>query len=205
MPNPGFLTASTFPELMKKGKHGPFSTGGVKIIQRLALDMLEFEPPEEVTSGSLEWGKTNEDSAKYIYEMQTMRQVRKAKFRISPTLPYVGGTMDGLVAPDGGIEIKCPKDSAIHMFNRDEHFKDYEWQIHGYMWVYGLNWIDFVSYDPRAKLEYLELIIRHVRRDKAKIAELEARCKEAHAEAVKMANKVREEYAPHWKEAAIPF
>lgn len=195
MPRQGFITASTFPELMKKGKSGPFSTGGIRIIQRLALDMLEFEAPEEVKTASLEWGNINEDSAKYIYELQTMRQVKRATFKISPTLPYIGGTMDGLIAPDGGIEIKCPHNSAIHMFDRENHFKDYEWQIHGYMWIYGLKWIDFVSYDPRAKQTSLELIIRNVQRDESKISEMQVKCEMAHAEAKKLADKVREEYA----------
>lgn len=194
MPRPGFLTPSTFPDLMKPGKNGEaFGKVSMSIVERLAMDLLKVQRPEDVSAPSLEWGKQNEETAIFIYEQETLRQVKKARFRVCPDLAYVGGTMDGLVKPDGGIEIKCPANSSIHLFRREEHYEAYKYQLHGYLWVYGLNWLDFVSYDPRCPQE-LQLMVRRVERDNAIIETIEARCREAHGKALKIVEQVRENY-----------
>lgn len=190
MPRPGYLTASTFPDLMQTGKKGePFGKAAMKHIYRLALDMLGTVRPDDITADSLEWGKINEESARYIYEEHNLCQVKKAHFKVSPTLDYVGGTADGLIGKDGILEIKCPKYSAIHMFNRDEHFKKYQWQLYGYIWIYDRKWCDFASYDPRCK-EPLQLITQRIIRDAAKIELLESRCKDAHQLALELVKQV---------------
>ena len=47
------------------------------------------------------------------------------------------------------------------------------------MWIYKLNWIDFISYDPRCPID-LQLMIQRVERDNEVISILENRCIAAH-------------------------
>lgn len=191
MPKPGFLTASSFPDLMVKGKGGQeFGKTAMRHVEQLALDMLGFSREEGPKADSLDWGREQEDNAAFYYEERTLRELRRAPFQVSPDLPYVGGTIDRLAGDAGGVEIKCPKDSKKHVFHADRHYTGYVYQIQGYMWIYSLKWIDFVSYDPRSTDERLQLRIKRVEPDAGIIAALETRCKAAYAEALKLAGSI---------------
>lgn len=58
-----------------------------------------------------------------------------------------GGSPDGLIGEDGGIEIKCPT-AVTHVRYLLEHIvpEDYLPQIHFYMYVTGRKWWYFLSY-----------------------------------------------------------
>lgn len=195
MPRPGFLTPSTFPDLMQKGKNGDeFGQKALVVIRRLAMDMLKVARPDDVSAPSLEWGKDYESDAIFYYESKTFSEVKKAKWQTAPDLNFVGGTGDGLIGKDGGIEVKCPKNSAIHLFDREAHFKSYKYQVHGYIWIYKRKWWDFTSYDPRCSPP-LNLITRRVERDDLVIEQLKSRCIEAHTKATELAKEIRKLYA----------
>lgn len=176
---------------MTRGKGGEaFGKTAMRHVERLALDLLGSEQDEEISAESLEWGKEQEDNARFFYCAKTLYDVRESGFGISKELPYVGGTMDGLVGADGGIEIKCPKVSQKHLFHFEEHYAEYKYQVQGYMWIFNLNWIDFISYDPRCPAQY-QLMIRRVEPDAGIINAIMGRCKEAHAKAQELVNTVR--------------
>jgi len=85
----------------------------------------------------------------------------------------------------GIIEIKCPADPIKHLKNRDLSLgggitvkHEYYGQIQGNIEVAGVNWCDFVSYDPRCKPEYRLVIIR-VMRDQIYIDAVINRVKDA--------------------------
>lgn len=85
---------------------------------------------------------------------------------------------------NGIIEIKCPADPIKHLKNRDLSLSggitvkhEYYGQIQGNIEVAGVNWCDFVSYDPRCKEEYRLVIIR-VMRDQIYIYAVLARVRE---------------------------
>lgn len=133
-------------------------------------------PPASFTSKPTEWGKSYEKQALAQYMLATGHKVTAAGLLLSKDFPGVGGSPDGLVLHSaanfdtentndpigrrlcysdgqivGGVEIKCPYDPAVHQ----HHVKyglpqKYFWQIHGYIWLTGASWWDFVSYDPRA-------------------------------------------------------
>ncbi len=191
MPRRGFITASTFPDLMTHGKgKEAFGKTAMRHIEQLALDLLDADRDDEITAESLEWGKEQEDNARFVYAGLTLADVRESGFGVSKELPYVGGTMDGLVGPDGGIEIKCPRSSQKHLFHFDEHCAEYEYQVQGYLWIFGLKWIDFISYDPRCPAQY-QLMIKRVEPNAGIIGALQERCKLAHAKAIELVNSVR--------------
>jgi len=71
---------------------------------------------------------------------------------------------------NGILEIKCPYDPIRHCKNRDlkqgegvtiKH--DYYGQIQCNIEVAGVQWCDFVSYDPRCKSEFQLVVIRVMR------------------------------------------
>lgn len=194
MPRPKFLTPSSFGKLMTNGrtKDKLFGDTAMSVIYQLALDLLEVEQPEEeyIPDACL-WGIENEYLAKRAYELKNMVTVRTADFKVSPTLDYVGGTMDGLVGSRGGIEVKCPFNSVNHL-DIHKQYSGYEHQITGYMWVYELEWIDFVSFDPRFPAP-LQLRSFRIERNESAIAILEQRCREAHAMALQYVEQLQEE------------
>lgn len=207
MPRPKFLTPSSFDDLMTSGRSGEsFGKAAMAVVEKLAVEMLGFvAEPEPDPKGAREWGIMNEWLALESYKERRLCEVRKPKFKVSPTLPYVGGTMDGLVGKDGGVEAKCPANPLIH-FRRKEQLKTYFYQIHGYMWVYRLAWVDFISFDPRyPRNPEFELIVDRIERDEDVIATLEERCEIAHGMAQSMAQEIKERYGSNYTPPGIPF
>lgn len=193
MPNPKFLTPSTFHDLMSNGKSkGTIGKSAYHIVDRLILDLLEVERPEEMTPISCQWGIDHEWEAIQEYQERTFNDVRQPQFTISKTHPYVGGTMDGLVGDKGGIEVKSPFNSIEHFYNMTECRQAntiYKYQIQGYFWIYDLEWIDFVSYDPRFPNDE-KLAIHRIQRDEDIISQLKNRCEWAYNEAISKVQKI---------------
>lgn len=196
MPRPGFLTPSSFADLMSNGR-GKDTMGkqAFKVIDKLVLDMLGVA--QEDTGGtpaSCQWGLEHEWAAIQEYEARTFRSVATpVEFRISPTHPYVGGTMDGLVGKKGGIEVKSPYSSAEHLYNLQgakQLYSQYMYQVQGYFWIFELEWIDFISYDPRFP-EPNDLYIHRVEPDVGIIEALKARCKLAYGMAMDTVLRLR--------------
>lgn len=182
MPKSGFLTPSSFADLMTNGR-GTDTMGksALAVVDRLTLDLLGFEAPEPSgTPRSCAWGNENEPLARLLYTERTFREVRPTEFTVCDTHPYVGGTMDGLVGLSGGVEIKCPYSPTEHLANilTRKQVAQYTPQMQGYMWIYVLDWIDFISYDPRLPEPY-DLVIERIERDDAYIERLKKRCEEA--------------------------
>lgn len=191
MPNPGFLTPSTFSDLMSNGR-GSSEMGktALKIVDRLVLDLLGVERPEESTPATCQWGIDHEWEAIQAYQDYTFREVRcPVVFRASSTHNYVGGTMDGLVGKSGGIEVKCPFNSNEHLDNlrKAKQFKTlYKYQLQGYFWIFQLEWIDCVSYDPRFP-DSSKLAIYREYPNKDLIGQIMRRCEMAYRIALEQA------------------
>lgn len=132
------------------------------------------------------WGNKYEAEARAKYAEFTGYIVNEVGFKVHPEIPYLGGSFDGEVdgvvmsgsmAADyaggnvlGILEIKCPYDPVKHEDNCDlkqgegitiKH--EYYGQIQNNIEVAGVDWCDFVSYDPRCKPEYQLVIIRVMR------------------------------------------
>lgn len=191
MPKSGFLTPSSFDNLMSNGKKaGEIGKTAFSVVDRLVLDFMNVEI-DEVDAPSLEWGKDNEWLAIEKYQEETLQEVRQANFTVANDCTFVGGTMDGLVGNVGGIEVKCPKNPLNHIL-RNYQYENYKWQIQGYMWIYNLEWIDFVSFDPRYPKKK-QLIIERKKRDNDMIKLLKERCKWAYDKAKEKAEIVNKE------------
>ena len=137
------------------------------------------------------WGNTYEPEAREAYAKHTGYVVKETGFTVHPTISYMGGSFDGeaigynnestawennrgltdlTVGLKGIIEIKCPYDPVKHQQNYDLKLAggitaDHEFygQIQNNIEVAGVDWCDFISYDPRCQDEYKLVVIRVLR------------------------------------------
>ena len=115
---------------------------------------------------ALEWGTELEPLAIEKYTERTSLQVEKASFILADD--HFGGSPDGLVQPNGIIEVKCPYNSANHFKHRliktakefKKLTKNYYYQCISNMICAKAEWCDFISFDPRVHPEYQMFIFR---------------------------------------------
>lgn len=134
---------------------------------KLVTERLYRSPIEAFTSGPTEWGKKLEPFARQAYEVETGNVVIASPFIPHPRIEFCGSSPDGLIIPGGGIEIKCPKDRRVHVQTwRYGMHDDHVPQVQGNIWVNDLEWMDFISYDPRAPEDFRLYVQRITRNDK---------------------------------------
>ena len=146
----GCATASCFADIIAIGKTGKPLKAREDYLMRLVVERLTGEPVESASSFAMSWGTDAEPYARAEYEIQTGNMVDEVGFVKHPVHLWLGASSDGMVGKDGGIEIKCPHNSAVHLQTWAEGMPEaHIAQVQGQMWVLGLEWTDFVSFDPR--------------------------------------------------------
>jgi hypothetical protein len=170
----GCATASAFIDIVAVGKrNGEPLKARTDYLWKVATERLYGTPVESASARSLDWGIELEPYAKAAYEEETGYVIIESDFVPHPTIAHCGGSPDGLVSTDGGIEVKCPKDRRIHMQTWQNGMPvDHMPQVQGNMWVTGRKWWDFISFDPRAPAEF-RLYVQRIERDDKYIATLE--------------------------------
>lgn len=130
------------------------SDGAITYIEECISEKLTGLPAkDDIKTYAMQWGIDNEPIAKKIYSTVFECEVLETGY-----IPFdynSGGSPDGLVAEDGGIEIKCPGRPTHLRYKRMKTIADllkvcpeYYWQILGYMIIAKRQWFDFVSYHP---------------------------------------------------------
>ncbi|MDQ2150089.1 YqaJ viral recombinase family protein [Alcaligenaceae bacterium C4P045] len=143
-----------------------------RLKRELAFERLAGIAKHEVGARSLSWGRDLEDASLEAYMVQTGNIVEASGFLVHPRHPFIGGSPDGLIGTDGGLEAKCPMDEAVHIQTWLEGMpKDHIPQVQGNMMVTGRAWWDFTSYDPRQS-ERFRLYVQRIPRDDAYCADL---------------------------------
>lgn len=172
----GKFTGSRFVDVLARNK----KTGEPlkcyrDLIWQLVVERLTGQPKDSVDGIALKWGRDVEPYAREAYEFETGLIVIESGFVTHPKYDFVGASPDGLVGADGGLEMKCPKDSAIHLERFESGMDEQEFmpQVMGCLWVTGRQWWDWVSYDPRMPEEF-RLYRQRVTRDEEYINKLEA-------------------------------
>ena len=158
----GRITSSEVFKLMGKGD----LTETAKTYLLEKVSELYGGVTEPATGAALTWGTELEPVAVEHYEKLTNVKVEKASF--IPVGDHYGGSPDGLLPPEGIIEVKCPFKSANHfkhgMINSAEKFKkiapNYYYQCISNMICAKAKWCDFISYDPRVQEDYRMFIFR---------------------------------------------
>ena len=162
----GIPSASMFGKIITT--QGKWSTQADAYINQLVAEKLTGEQTYVYQNEHMARGTELEPEAREMYEFIKEVEVSEVGFCLHDTLD-AGCSPDGLIAEDGGLEIKCPA-PATHV----EYLKagvlpsKYKQQVMGCLWITGREWWDFVSYHPTMKT----LIVR-VERDEEYIAALE--------------------------------
>jgi putative phage-type endonuclease len=171
----GKATASKIADIIATTKSGP-SASRKNYLAQLVAERLTGTVAESYTNGAMQWGTDKEPEARAAYAFLHADgiAVTEAEFTVHPIITDSGASPDGLVGPDGLLEIKCPN-TATHIDTilsgkiDAKYITQMQWQ----MACTGRDWCDFVSYDPRMP-EHLAIWVKRVHRDHVAIAELEA-------------------------------
>lgn len=178
----GKATASRFRDVADKLKNGAPAKAREDYLWELVIERITGQPAEHYTNAAMLWGMENERGARMAYEAHSGAIVEAASLIMHPTIPNCGGSPDGLIGDDGGLEIKCPFNSAIHLRTiLDGMPEEHAYQVQGLMAVTGRAWWDFVSFDPRLP-DGLSLYVQRVERNAEKCAHIEREVTEFLAE-----------------------
>lgn len=163
----GHATASRFADIMAKGKPREL------YMWELVAERLAGGPIRDSGGMAKEWGHEAEDLARKAYQGRTGHLCRKVGFALHSRMKWVGASSDSLVIGErGGVEIKCPFNSAIHARTLVQGMPDaHHWQTQGNLWVIELEWIDFLSYDPAFNAPH-DLYIQNIKRNERDIKAL---------------------------------
>lgn len=168
----GCVGCSRIGDILASGRGGSPSATRKNYMAELLCERLTGKTQEHFTSPSMLWGIEKEPMARASYEAMYGVITEETGGQMHPDIYGWWGSPDGLVGDDGGIEIKCPN-TATHLDTllNGKINQDYIYQMAGYTEIFGREWWDFVSFDPRLP-EHLATYVRRFRRDELPIAEV---------------------------------
>lgn len=160
----GIITASNFGKVISRGRGASPSKTKKSYMLQLVAETLTEKVREKFPTYDMVRGILQEPDARAEYEFRYGIQVDRVGFAIKDG--YVGCSPDGLVGPDGAIEIKSViPEIQIETVIGNKLPTKHKPQVQGTMYVFDLNWVDFVSYSPLLDQNFL-FVIRVLRDDK---------------------------------------
>ena len=168
----GSLGASSVHEAIARTKTG-WGASRANRMAALIVERLTGAPEESYINAAMQHGIDTEPEARNAYIFLTDAGVTEIGLMRHPSIVGSHASPDGLVEPDGLLEIKCPQPATHLDFLLNKAIPDkYQIQMQWQMACTGRQWCDFVSYHPSFPPR-LRLFIKRVPRDDARIAELE--------------------------------
>jgi putative phage-type endonuclease len=172
----GKLTASNMGRAIAVKKDGKPTAERANLIREILAERMTGSSVRHYVSPAMEHGLEYEDEAKAAYEAHTGDFITPCGFYDHQRIDLFGGTPDGLLAPDGLIEIKCPTTTTFIEWRMagvvpEEHVP----QMLANLAVTGRKWCEFVAYDPRVRDERAQLFVRRFSPTPEEIADIEAK------------------------------
>lgn len=146
----GIPTASAFPRIITPARMAYSGSAPGYIAELLGEWALGASVDGIQGLGFADRGTEMEDEARAWYEFDQDVEVERVGFVLRDD-GLVGGSPDGRVGTDGGVEIKCPS-LAVHckyLTGADDLAATYGPQVQGYMYLTRAEWWDVVSYHPK--------------------------------------------------------
>lgn len=189
----GKCTASRFADVIALKKDGKPKQERENYLWELVVERFTGQPFGHFKSRATDWGLEQEGLARMAYEARKGAIVAQTGFVQHPTIANCGGSPDGLVDDDGGVQIKCPWNSANHLAcflggMPPEHMA----QVQGEMCVTGREYWDFISYDSRMPKPF-DLYVQRVPRNYEYTASMEAAIRGFLAEVEDLEARIREQ------------
>ena len=170
----GKITASRFKDVMTNGRGGATSKTAESYMIELAIEKVTGKSLPFFENEAMKHGTETEPQARAMYELLSGNEVSEVAF--IEHNEFIGVSPDGLIGNDGLLEIKCPntKTQVERFLSGVGLPADYQWQVHGQMWVAEREWCDFLSFDDRIDTA-AQYICTRVYRDEALVKELSER------------------------------
>lgn len=128
---------------------GKPSASRVKLLYRLAGEILSGERIETYQNAAMARGTDMEPEARAAYEIITDSDVQSVGFVLAESPHKWGCSPDGLVGDDGLLEIKCPMPTTqVEYLVKGKLPGAYWHQVHAQITVTERAWCDFFSYHP---------------------------------------------------------
>ena len=163
----GIPTASCFGKIVTST--GTASKQAADYMDELLGEWLTGASKDGYTSTWMARGTELEPDGRLWYEFAHDVTVQQVGFVMRDN-GLVGGSPDGLVGDDGGLEIKCPAPGThIGYLRTGKIPAKYVPQVQGGMWVCDRQWWNFVSYHPS-----IEPLVVRVQRDEKFVDSLSA-------------------------------
>lgn len=183
----GLVTGSRFKDVITPAK-GELSKSSKNYMYELVAERMgatvNFYQNEHMQRGN-----ELEPDARTAYEFVKDAVVEQVGICIHDN-GMIGVSPDGLVGKDGGLEIKCPKETThIGYLDGGELPLIYKPQVQGSMWITGRKWWDFMSYHP----DLPPLIIR-VHRDEEYINIMEEGITKFSKDVLNLETRLRNKY-----------
>lgn len=174
----GKVTASKIADMMARTKAGAWGASRANYMAQIISEILTGTVAESFSNAAMQWGVNTEPQARAAYEFVTDFEVEKVDFIVHPRIARSGASPDGMVSPDGLVEIKCPNTAThIDTLIEKEIPSNYVLQMQWQMACTGRKWADFVSFDPRMP-DNMQLFVKRIERDTKTIATLEVEVQE---------------------------
>lgn len=189
----GCLTASRIADAVAVLKNGKPSEARRKLAFDLLAERATGVAVSSYVTPAMQWGIDTEPAARAAYEAHTGEIVGPQVFVLHPEIDWAGATPDGLVDPEGLLEIKCPTTpthlryvvSARAGQVPDEYRPQMVWQLA----CTRRSWVDFVSFDPRVKGPSRLAVVRFEPQP-SEVAELEEKASAFLDEVAEMAEQL---------------
>lgn len=168
----GSLGASRLHEAIARTKSG-WGSSRKNLAAELVAERLTGVPVEQYVNGAMQHGIDTEPQARAAYCFFRDTEVEEIGLIRHPTIRGTHASPDGLVGSAGMVEIKAPLtathiDFLLTKSIPDKYMVQMLWQLA----CSGRQWVDFVSFDDRLPAN-LQMFVKRVPRDDARIAELE--------------------------------
>ncbi len=147
----GKITGSRMKRVMQKSN--------LDLVYELIAELETGKQKQINVSEAMQRGLDLEPVAKAEYETYTGSVVKDIGFWQHGTNKFLGVSPDGVISENGAIEIKCP-DTKKHveyiLIGRIPN--EYKYQVYTYFLVNeSLEWLDFVSFDPRFRINPIHI------------------------------------------------
>ena len=132
-----------------------FKSNNLTFIDELIAERLSGEIIESQPTKAMQHGIMMEPVALDEYRMTTGHDAREIGFCIHDEHDFLAISPDALVyeneIPIGGVEIKCPSTKKhVEYLRMNKIPAQYKSQVmHYFVVINSLQWMDFVSFDPR--------------------------------------------------------
>jgi len=145
-----------------------FASNNLPFVDELIAEKVSGKMEELFQSKAMEHGVLFEPQALEEYVKRTGNNAQEIGFCIHDEFDYIAVSPDALVLENGtysgAVEIKCPSTKKhIEYIRQNKIPNEYKYQVlHYFVVCETVQWLDFVSYDPR--LPKYNLFIKRVTR-----------------------------------------